>query len=182
MHLCVVHCEESADQRALTCDVTTTVCYLQTVFSDSSSPMALQPNFGLGLFNPPPPNISVIYRPSPILAFQHPLSIPFHCIYPSSSGSSNRFSPIYVSFQSFLGYPFVLHPHHVTHTLESSQSDILGQLRFLIQISWLYMFRRCPLSNTGPLNFLKSSKCIRHLFCCMCQCQRLAVLPQDGPY
>ena len=34
-----------------------------------SSPMALQPNLGLGLFNPPLPSISVLCRPSPVLEF-----------------------------------------------------------------------------------------------------------------
>jgi hypothetical protein len=33
-----------------------------------SSPMVLQPNLGLGLFNPPPPSISVLCQPSGILA------------------------------------------------------------------------------------------------------------------
>jgi hypothetical protein len=39
---------------------------------------------------------------------------------------SNWSSPFYISVESFLGYPFVLHPHHVTHPPEPSQSDTLG--------------------------------------------------------
>ena len=106
-----------------------------------SSRMALQPNLGLGLLNPPTPNISSLCRrPSPVLVFQHPLSIPVHSIYPSSSGHSNWSSPFCVSFQSFLGYPFVLHPHHITHPLVCSQSDILPNNAN----SFLNMRRHCP--------------------------------------
>jgi hypothetical protein len=67
---------------------------------DSSSSMVLQPNVGPSFLNPPPPNISVLCRPSSVLAFQHSFSIPVHCIYPSSSAS-----PFCVPFESFLGYP-----------------------------------------------------------------------------
>ena len=55
--------------------------------SSSSSPMAL------GLFSPPLPIISILCRPSPILALQHPLIILVNGVYPSSSGPSNRSSP-----------------------------------------------------------------------------------------
>jgi hypothetical protein len=41
----------------------------------SSSPTALQPNLGLGFFNPPPSNISAFCRSSPVLAFYSTLSI-----------------------------------------------------------------------------------------------------------
>ena len=97
-------------------------------------PMALQPNLDLGRFNPPPPNISILCRPSPVLAFQHTLSNPVNCFYPSSSGPSNWSFPFYISFQCFLRRPFVLHPQQVAHLLESSQSDTLGYLHFLVQI------------------------------------------------
>ena len=51
-----------------------------------------------------------------------------------ASLSSVSIHPLYVSFESFLGYPFVLQTHHMTHPLESSQSDILCHLHFLIRI------------------------------------------------
>jgi hypothetical protein len=35
----------------------------------SFSPMAQQPNLGLGHFNPPPPSISILCQPSSVLAF-----------------------------------------------------------------------------------------------------------------
>ena len=77
--------------------------YFQNIFHftyniiSSSSPVTLQPKLGLGLFNLPSSNISVLCRPSPILAFQHPLSIPVNCVYPSSSGTCKYSSPFYVS-------------------------------------------------------------------------------------
>jgi len=40
--------------------------------------MALQPNLDLGLFNPPPPGISILCRPSSVPAFQYPLNVPVH--------------------------------------------------------------------------------------------------------
>jgi hypothetical protein len=84
----------------------------------SSCPMALQPNLDPGL------------QTSSILAFEHPHSIAVLCIYPSSSGPYNWFSLFSVSFESFLRYPLV-HPHHVTHLLESPYSDILGLVHML---------------------------------------------------
>ena len=40
----------------------------------SSSPLELlEPNLGLGLLNPLPPDISILCQPSPIPAFHHPL-------------------------------------------------------------------------------------------------------------
>ena len=46
----------------------------------SSSSMAVEPNLDLGLFNPPPPAISILCPPSPVPAIQHPLTNPVHCI------------------------------------------------------------------------------------------------------
>jgi len=40
----------------------------------SSSPEVLEPTLGLGLLNPLPPDISILCQPSPIPAFQHPLT------------------------------------------------------------------------------------------------------------
>ena len=42
----------------------------------SSSSMAVQPNLGLGLFNPPPPAISILCTPSPVPALQYTLTLP----------------------------------------------------------------------------------------------------------
>ena len=46
----------------------------------SSSPMALQPNLGPGLFSSPPPNACVLCWSLPGLSFQHPLNLSVHCI------------------------------------------------------------------------------------------------------
>ena len=86
-----------------------------SVYSISSSSMALQPNFGLGLFSSLPPKISVLYWPSPVLAFQYPRSIFVHCVLPSSSGSSICSS---LFLENIRGYSFVLHPRHITYPLE----------------------------------------------------------------
>lgn len=65
----------------------------------------------LGLFNPPPPGTSILCWLSAVPAFQHPLTIPVRCTYLSSSGFSNWSSPFDVTFQCFLGHPFILNPH-----------------------------------------------------------------------
>jgi len=87
---------------------------------------------GLGLFSPPPPGISILCWLSPVPAFQHPLSIPVHRIKPSPSVPFNWSSSFCVSFQCFLGHPFIILHLHMTHPLESSVSDIPGQLHFLV--------------------------------------------------
>lgn len=49
--------------------------------SSSYYSMALQPNLGLGFFNPPHPDISIFCRrPTPVPAFQRVLSLSVHCI------------------------------------------------------------------------------------------------------
>ena len=51
-------------------------------------PVTLQPNLGLGLFNPPPPCLSILCR-SPVPASQHPLSVPVPAFRSRSEHCSN---------------------------------------------------------------------------------------------
>ena len=68
-----------------------------------SCTVALHSNLGLGLFNLAPTSISILCRPSPIVAFQHTLSILASCIYPSSCGPSTGLVPSVYPFSSFFG-------------------------------------------------------------------------------
>lgn len=83
------------------------VCFLFCVYSSS---VALQPNLGLGLLNPPSPNITILCRPYPVLALQHPLINSAHCIIPPSSGPSNWSALSYLSFRCYLGTPSTFIP------------------------------------------------------------------------
>ena len=110
-----------------------------------SCTVALHSNLGLGLFNLAPTSISILCRPSPILAFQHTLSILASCIYPSSCGPSTGLVPSVYPFSSFFGAlsSFILN-------MWSTHWSLLN-LIFLVSSMALYMNdwnQRISYSNT----------------------------------